>query len=35
MLKLQANFSFDRAFSNLDIDDYFTHTISIGAEFQF
>jgi hypothetical protein len=34
-LKLQANYSFDRSFSNLDIDDYFTHTISIGAELQF
>jgi hypothetical protein len=35
ILMLQANYSFDRAFSNLDIDDYFTHTISIGAELQF
>jgi hypothetical protein len=35
ILKLLANYSFDRAFSNLDIDDYFTHTVSIGAELQF
>jgi hypothetical protein len=34
-LKLQANYSFDRSFSNLDIDDYFTHTMSIGAELAF
>jgi hypothetical protein len=34
-LKLLANYSFDRSFSNLDIDDYYTHTISVGVELQF
>ena len=35
ILKLVANYSFDRSFSNLDIDDYYTHTISVGVELQF
>ncbi len=35
VLKLLANYSFDRSFSNLDIDDYYTHTISMGVELQF
>ncbi|HXP62992.1 MAG TPA: hypothetical protein VN829_21000 [Dongiaceae bacterium] len=35
ILKLLATYSFDRSFSNLDIDDYYTHTFSMGAEFQF
>lgn len=35
LLKLLANYSFDRSFSNLDIDDYYTHTISVGVELQF
>jgi hypothetical protein len=35
VLNLEANYSLDRSFSNLDIDDYYTHTISMGVEFQF
>ena len=35
ILRLLANYSFDRSFSNLDIDDYYTHTFSMGVEFQF
>jgi hypothetical protein len=35
IVKLLANYSFDRSFSNLDIDDYYTHTISVGVELQF
>ena len=35
ILKFQANYSFDRSFSNLDIDDYSAHIFSIGIEVQF
>ncbi len=35
VLKLQANYNFDRSYSNLDIDDYSAHTFSVGVELQF
>ncbi len=35
IVKLLANYGFDDSFSNLDIDDYHTHTISIGTELDF
>jgi hypothetical protein len=35
LVKLLANYGFDDSFSNLDIDDYHTHTISIGVELEF
>jgi hypothetical protein len=35
VLKLLATYNFARSFSNLDIDDYYTHTMSMGVELEF